>query len=156
MLVQAILACGAKAVEWACVLFATTCSKPETGPLWSIPCAVILGFVFSYFANTDKFHKWVRDRGWSKETAYPSEWFGASNSHVTYVVLRLEDGRRSYGWPREWPSEPLEGHFEMEQATWLTNENEELDLTGVDKVLIDARDVKPIEFMKKTWENSNG
>ena len=44
----------------------------------------------------------------------------------------------------------------MEQATWLTNENEELDLTGVDKVLIDARDVKPIEFMKKTWENSNG
>ena len=51
--------------------------------------AVLVGFVFAYFANRDKFHQIARKIGISKETSYPSEWYGEFSNNVTYVVLHL-------------------------------------------------------------------
>ena len=34
----------------------------------------------------------------------------------SYVVLHLRDGRRLYGWPREWPSHPNKGHIRITEA----------------------------------------
>ncbi|NKC15454.1 MAG: hypothetical protein GKR94_25645 [Gammaproteobacteria bacterium] len=76
--------------------------------------ALLLGFVFAYFANTDKFHALVRKARISKETSYPSEWFGEFSQNITYVVLHLIDGRRVYGWPKEWPSNRQTGHFTIQ------------------------------------------
>ena len=121
----------------------------------SIICACLLGFVFAYFTNTDRFHKLVRKLGITKETAYPSEWFGVFSKNVTYIVLHLEDERRIYGWPIEWPSEPGKGHFSLEQASWL-NKSEEIPMTGVDSILIRAKDVRWVEFMENNWEKDNG
>jgi hypothetical protein len=96
LLVQGMLAIGKMTVVWVCGFFTAGCSEPEAGFPWSIFCSVILGFAFSYFANNDKFHKLVRAVGWSKETSYPSEWFGAFHQPTTYVVLHLKDERRLY------------------------------------------------------------
>ena len=122
--------------------------------IWSIICAILFGFVFSYFANTDKFHKILRKIGITRETSYSSEWFAAFLKGVTYIVLHLQDERRLYGWPLEWPSEPGNGHFLLTDASWLDGDKE-MPITGVDNILIDAKEVKWVEFMKRTWEDNN-
>ena len=77
----------------------------------SIIIAIVFGVIFSYFANNDKIHEYLRKKGITRETSYPSEWFGSFLNNVTFVVLHFNDERRLYGWPIEWPSEPTNGHF---------------------------------------------
>jgi uncharacterized integral membrane protein len=121
----------------------------------SIISAILLGIIFSYFANNDRIHKLLRDFGITRETSYPSEWFGVFLKNVTYVVLHLDGERRLYGWPIEWPSEPEKGHFVLVQASWLT-EDEQIPITGVESIMVDVREVKMVEFMEKAWEVKNG
>lgn len=121
----------------------------------SVVIAIILGFIISYYSNTDKFHKYLRGKGITRETSYASEWFGAFLKNVTYVVLHLDDGRRLYGWPIEWPSDPKNGHFVLEQASWLDEKNE-IELESVNQILVDAKQVQLVEFMEKSWEKQNG
>jgi hypothetical protein len=114
--------------------------------------AVVVGLIFSSGANNDYFHTLARRARITRETSFPSEWFGTFASNLTYVVLQLDDERRIYGWPREWPSDPDEGHFVLQQASWLTKDGEE-PITGVASMLISVKDVKWVEFMEKTWED---
>jgi hypothetical protein len=120
--------------------------------VWSIICAILLGGVFSYFANNDKIHKKLRKIGFTRESSYASEWFGAFIKNVTYIVLHLEDGRRLYGWPIEWPTDPDKGHFVLADASWLQENDPEIYLESVENIMVDAKHVKMVEFMKKTWE----
>ncbi|MDO3380469.1 DUF6338 family protein [Geoalkalibacter halelectricus] len=122
--------------------------------IWSIISAILIGTLFSYFANNDKIHKKLRDWGITRETSYPSEWFGTFLKKITFVVLHLDGERRLYGWPIEWPSEPSKGHFVLVQASWLT-EKEQIPITGVESILVDVKEVKMVEFMEKTWEKNN-
>jgi hypothetical protein len=119
----------------------------------SVVSAIGIGFIFAYFANADKFHCLVRKLGISKETSYPSEWFGELSKRITYVVLHLEGERRIYGWPKEWPSNQEGGHFSLNQASWLTEEGE-IPLENVEAILIPAKAVQFVEFMEKTWEQT--
>lgn len=111
--------------------------------------SIVLGIMFSYFANFDVFHKKLRDWGITRQTSYPSEWFGLFLKNITFVVLHLEGDRRIYGWPIEWPSEPDKGHFALMDACWLTDENKEIPLETVELIMIDVKEVKMVEFMKK-------
>lgn len=121
---------------------------------WSIITAVFIGFLFAYYANNDKLHKFFRQKKITRESSYPSEWFGAFNKDVTYIVLHLKDERRLYGWPTEWPSEPSKGHFVIEDPSWI-DEGKDIKITGVNKVLIDVTTVQWVEFLEKTWEIEN-
>jgi hypothetical protein len=123
--------------------------------LWSISLAFLVGILFSYLANTDHFHRLIRYVGISRETSYPSEWFGAFLKNVTYVVLQLKDERRIYGWPIDWPSLPKTGYFTLREASWLDKDNNEIPINGVSHVLIDSANVQWVEFMEKTWEKKN-
>ena len=127
----------------------------QSGVLASIPCATVVGFIFAYFANNDRVHALARRLGITKETSFPSEWFGVFSKKVAFIVLQLNDDRRIYGWPIEWPSDPERGHFSLVQASWL-DEEAETPLTGVDSVLVKATDVRWVEFMEKTWEGDDG
>ena len=125
----------------------------------SINIAIMFGVVFSYFANNDKIHKYLREKGVTRETSYPSEWFGSFLNNVTFVVIHLNDERRLYGWPIEWPSEPTNGYFVIADPSWLEEGEEgvkEKRITGVSHILVDVKDVKWVEFLEKTWENDNG
>ncbi len=123
----------------------------------SVIVALILGGVFAYGVNSDKFHRFARYIGITRETGHPSEWFAAF-LRITYVVLHLKDGRRLYGWPKEWPSQAEQGHFLLEEASWIVDDNEsrEQPLVGVNSILISAEDVRWVEFMEPTWETNNG
>ncbi len=126
---------------------------------WDIICSIgfgmLLGIIFSYYTNNDKIHKKLRDWGITRESSYPSEWFGAFLTNVTYVVLHFEDERRLYGWPIEWPSEPGNGYIVLEQASWLDGE-EECPITSVKSIMVNTKDIKWVEFLEKTWEKENG
>jgi hypothetical protein len=116
--------------------------------------AFFLGAIFAYFANNDRFHALARKVGLTRETSYPSEWFGVFLENVTYIVLHFEDERRLYGWVKEWPSEPDKGHFALTQASWLVDDKE-IPITGVGLIMVNVKDVKWVEFMKTTGECKN-
>ena len=123
----------------------------------SILVAIIIGLFFARFTNNDKIHNCLRKMKFTKETSYPSEWFGAFNQQDNYLVLHLIDNRRLYGWPVRWPSVPNEGHFSIAEAEWLDEKNKGIKLEGVSYILIPAAEVKYIEFMKiKERGNANG
>ncbi|MCE5226499.1 MAG: DUF6338 family protein [Porphyromonadaceae bacterium] len=123
--------------------------------IWSVCFATIFGFVLAYFANNDKLHRIFRYLKITRQTSYASEWFHAFKDNVTYVVLHLEDERRLFGWPLEWPSDPTSGHFLIANASWLKSEKEEIFLNNVENILVNAKDVKWVEFMKETWEDNH-
>ncbi len=108
--------------------------------------------MFASFANNDHLHKILRKLGITRETSYPSEWFGAFLNDITFVVLHLDDERRLYGWPLEWPSQPTTGHFVIAEPSWLNDDGTETEVTGVSKIVVRANDVKWVEFLEKNWE----
>ncbi len=114
--------------------------------VWSLALAVAIGLLFAKYTNNDQIHRILRSWGLTRQTSYPSEWFGVFAQSPTYVVLHLKDQRRLYGWPEEWPSQPDSGHFSMAEAEWLTD-SERIQLTGVQNILIPAEEVLFVEFM---------
>ena len=114
--------------------------------------AMLFGFLFAFFANNDQFHKFFRLIRVSQATSYPSEWYGAFSNNPTYIVLHLDGDRRLFGWPKEWPSNPDNGHFLMENASWLWSDGKEETETSFKNVrillLVPAQDVKMVEFIK--------
>lgn len=118
--------------------------------------ALLLGILLAYYTNTDSLHVWLRNKGLTTRTAYPSEWFGVFSQRVRYVVLHFNDERRLYGWPKEWPNESEKGHFYIMQPMWLSvDENSKpIELPGVDGLLVSAKDVKWVEFMNDATEEN--
>ena len=124
----------------------------------SIILAIILGLIFSLFANKDWFHKFLRGDyklskclkkfgGITKRTSYPSEWFSAFNEEQKYIILHLGGDRRLYGWPREWPDHPDSGHFVIEKPKWLLDDGKVIESDSVEKMLIPVKDVESVEFL---------
>ena len=122
----------------------------------SLILALALGFLLSYFANNDQCHRLLRHLKITKETSYSSQWFGTFSDNITYIVLHLKDQRRIYGWPKEWPTEPSQGHFLLQDACWLGEKDEEaVLLDDVEGVLIDSANVELVEFMKQVEETGD-
>lgn len=119
----------------------------------SVIFALVIGLIFARYANNDKIHALLRKLHFTKETAHPSEWFGAFSKNEKYVVLHLKDGRRLYGWPEEWSSQPDKGHILISEAEWLV-ENDRIELKGVANILVPATEVVFIEFMALNNNNN--
>lgn len=121
--------------------------------LWSIFFALLFGLLLSYFHNNDVLHKFLRQYKITNQTSYPTEWYGTFSETRSYVILHFTDGRRIMGWPLEWPSSPKNGHFVLENAAWLIDgksENvQEIELTNVAKIMLDATNINKVEFMKQ-------
>lgn len=114
---------------------------------WSLGIASLLGIVFAWVDNTDRFHGLLRKVGITHQTSLSSEWYGALSQARGYIVLHLVGQRRLYGWPEEWPNLPDRGHFVIGEAEWLIDE-QRLPLAGVERILIRAQDVEMVELMQ--------
>lgn len=119
----------------------------------SLVTAIALGLGLSASVNADAFHRWVREKGISKRSGHPCEWFGIFSEYPRYVVLQLKDGTRIYGWPTVWPSEYDRGHFFMTRVQRTVGDVDQ-DLDSLDGLLVDVRDVSSVEFVKPP-ENAN-
>lgn len=120
----------------------------NTDIVLALICAIVIGLLFSRLANNDWLHRILRKFNFTKQTSFPSEWFGALSQNKSYVVLHLSGERRIYGWPIEWPSQPDSGHFCLVEAEWLLEDNKTIPLAGVDKIIIPTTEVIFIETMQ--------
>ncbi|CAI1502715.1 Uncharacterised protein [Serratia quinivorans] len=117
--------------------------------VWSYIAAIIVGLVFSAFANNDLLHKLFRLLRITKETSYPSEWFGTFHCNEWFVIVHLNDERRVFGWPHEWSSDPTKGHVVLMNPSWVT-EDGYVDMNTVGLMLLNVTDIKWVEFLQET------
>lgn len=109
--------------------------------------AILLGLVFSYYANNDKFHSFLRKLKITKQSSYHCEWYGAFHDREKCrIVLNLVDGRRIYGWPYEWPSDPTKGHMVLTEAAWIDGQ-EYIELPQVNAIMFKVSDIQWVEFI---------
>ena len=115
-------------------------------PSGAVVLAVIMGFGVALLANKDVPHRWLRRWRVTRETAYPTDWYSvfASNPDC-YVVLHLRDGRRLYGWPRQWPGGEHERLVVIEGPQWLGEGRETVDAGQA--LVAQAEDVEMVEFV---------
>lgn len=121
----------------------------------SLMLALALGGFVAYFTNNDSFHRLLRRWGFTSRTSHPSEWFCAFTDHVTYIILHLRDGRRLYGWPKEWPIDPQQGQFYIQVPSWIGDDAEAVDLPQLDGILVHVKDVEWVEFMRHEEKTSD-
>lgn len=121
----------------------------------SVVIAITLGVLLSFFMTNDTFFRFARRIRLTSRTPYPSEWYGAFANKPRYIVLHLEGARRIMGYPVEWPTEPTSGHFRLTNAAWLGDENEITSLDSNDSILISAKQVEMVEFLKNNEELEN-
>jgi hypothetical protein len=118
--------------------------------------AISLGLLLSFFMTNDVFFRQARRLGITSRTPFPSEWYGAfATRPPRYVVLHLDGGRRITGYPIEWPTEPAAGHFKLTDAAWLDDQNNQTPLDTNDSILIAAKQVEMVEFLKNIEERTN-
>jgi hypothetical protein len=117
--------------------------------------AFALGSILAFYTNNDAIHEWLRAKGLTTRTSFPSEWFGVFSRTVTFVVLHLNDDRRLFGWPKEWPNESDKGHFYIMDPSWILEDGTQLDLPGVEGILVATKDVKWVEFISQAKEQKN-
>lgn len=153
-LVQVSVTC----IKYAALLVGTWWSFgpwiAETEVVIAVAMALILGLAFSFFANNDRLHRFLRKINVTRETSYPSEWYSSLLDHNGYVVLHLNDERRLYGWPYEWPSSDQKGQFALQNCNWLDDDGDLVGLEDVSLIVIDVKDVRWVEFLK-TWEQEH-
>ena len=118
--------------------------------------AIALGLLLSFFMTNESFFRRARRLGLTSRTPFPSEWYGAFAARPPrYVVLHLEGDRRITGYPMEWPTEPISGHFKLTDAAWLDDQNKDIPLDTNDSILIAAKQVEMVEFLKNISEKTN-
>lgn len=115
----------------------------------SVSIAVVLGLVVAILANHDFPHRALRWLKATKETSYPSEWYGVLFNSDRYVTLHLRDGRRIMGLPEDWPANPDAGHFSLRNSFWLSKEDSAMTPVGGDRVIISATDITMVLVMKE-------
>ena len=126
----------------------------QSGLVWSVVLAVVMGLAFSWCANNNFPHSRLHKSDMCVRTTFPSQWNMIFDQERRWVVLHLKGGRRLHGWPEWWPDEPDTGHFAIDQPKWLLDGGEILDLPGVEKTLVPATDVEMVEFLKYEEEMS--
>ncbi|MCF5067151.1 hypothetical protein GIW70_02930 [Pseudomonas syringae] len=112
---------------------------------WAFCIATMLGLMSCRLATNDRLHRWLRSRNVTTQTSYPSEWFNAFAQFDRLITLHLDDERRLFGWPAEWPAESSSGQFLMHNPIWLKDDGTLLS-SGAEYLLIDSAKVKWVEF----------
>lgn len=116
--------------------------------LWSAVIALVMGFLSCHIAHGDRLHALLRKLKITAKKSFPCEWYSAFSSRPGFVILHLIGGKRLFGWPSEWPSEPANGQFVLEFPRWIDSDGNLLP--GRAKALvIDVSKVSCVEFAKQ-------
>lgn len=154
--VQPLAAVAKKVCLWiGAHAFSVGSWDDASNAVWLLAIALALGLAMSWCANNDTIHRLLRKYLVTKETSFPSEWYGRFRDFRGYVTLHLSGNRRLYGWPTEWPSDPHEGHFAISQPEWVVEAEgsppELQPLTTVECLLVPVSEVSFVEFMDRNW-----
>lgn len=114
----------------------------------SIIIAFFLGLILSYYTNNSKFHGLLQKLKITNQSSFNSEWEDIFNSVTTFVILDLKDGRRVFGWPRVWPSDPSKGHIVLQDPEWISKKGEYIPMSSAQYIVIKAEEIEFVEFLK--------
>ena len=139
---------GAQGVFWAANVAPWTITFSGTWEVVTLlVVSVVFGLVSAYAWNNDALHGLLRRLNVTRESSYQSAQYSAFAFHGNcYVVLHLKGNQRLYGWPTEWPSQPEDKHFLIEECEWL-DEDKRIPIKGVSYILIPASEVEMVEFL---------
>lgn len=143
---------GAQCVFWAATL--ATCIT-EFSATWEAVTLLVVSVVFAlisaYAWNNDALHGLLRRLNVTRESSYQSAQYSAFAFHGNcFVVLHLKGKQRLYGWPTEWPSQPADKHFLIEECEWL-DEDKRIPIKGVSHILIPSSEVEMVEFLPANY-----
>lgn len=146
--VHASLACIARlCIFWGTHFFSIGVWNDQSNLVGSILLGFTVGVSFAILANKDIPHRWLRSRGLTTRTTYPSEWCAAFQAERRMIVLQRLDGRRIYGEPIEWPDRSDSGHFVLAKPAWVDcKTGTRTPLIAAEKMLIKAADVDWVEI----------
>ncbi|WP_338523998.1 DUF6338 family protein [Pseudomonas batumici] len=119
---------------------------------WAIGLAILIGFGLAFAANHDSLYQVARRLGFTSRASY-KEWIYAFRKFPgRAVVLNFLDGRRLFGYPLVWPTDPKEGHFLMQFPAWIAD-NDYVESPGVEFLLVCNADVYFVEILNSPEES---
>ncbi|MCW6608456.1 DUF6338 family protein [Yersinia ruckeri] len=125
----------------------------ETSQLfWSVFFSITIGFTLVYYTNNNRFHDFLAQKGITKQTSYFCEWSDIFNTVTWFVIVDLKNGRRVFGWPSVWPSDPNKGHIVLQNPEWIDN-GKYIKLDSAEFLVINVNDIEYVEFLKDFEEN---
>lgn len=130
-------------------LFVIGAWVPLTESIWGVALAVILGLGLAFASNHDYLYQIARKFTLTSRASYPEWIYAFRKREGRKVILTLLDGRRLYGYPAVWPTDPKEGYFLITFPSWLDENNEWIDMPGVESYLIGNSDVLFVEFLEQ-------
>lgn len=116
--------------------------------VWGIGLATSLGLSLAFASNHDYLYRFGRWLTLTSRSSYPEWIYAFRKREGKSVVLTLLDGRRLFGYPAVWPTEPKDGHFLITQPSWMNEENQWVDTPGIESYLIANSDVYLVEFLE--------
>ncbi len=115
---------------------------------WGITLAVLLGLWLAFASNHDYLYGIARKWTLTSRSSYPEWIYAFRKREGKCVVLTLLDGRRLFGYPAVWPTDPKDGHFLVTQPCWMDEDNKWVDMPGIESYLISNADVYLVEFIE--------
>lgn len=126
---------------------------PQVEGIWGIGLAVALGLLLAFASNHDYLYRFARRLTLTSRSSYPEWIYAFRKREGMSVVLTLLDGRRLFGYPAVWPTEPKEGHFLITHPCWMDENNQWIETPGIESYLIANCDVFLIEFLEEVTES---
>ncbi|MFB6404314.1 MULTISPECIES: DUF6338 family protein [Pseudomonas] len=126
---------------------------PQVEGIWGIGLAVALGLLLAFASNHDYLYRFARWLTLTSRSSYPEWIYAFRKREGMSVVLTLLDGRRLFGYPAVWPTDPKEGHFLITHPCWMDENNQWIETPGIESYLIANCDVYLIEFLEEVTES---
>lgn len=126
---------------------------PQVEGVWGIGLAVIMGLLLAFASNHDYLYRFARWLTLTSRSSCPEWIYAFRKREGMSVVLTLLDGRRLFGYPAVWPTDPKDGHFLITYPFWMDENNQWIDTPGIESYLIANCDVYLIEFLEEVTEN---
>lgn len=117
--------------------------------------SIVLALAITWIINSDRLHVLLRRIGVSKAGSRPSVWYGAFYQYTEFIVVHLRDGRRLFGWPKEFPESAEDGHLLLTDMEWLDGENGSYAAKRT-RILLDVKDIAFVEFVPEDNSQENG
>ena len=114
----------------------------------SVIIAIVLGVGFARVAEYDSVHRIFRKARITHKNSIQTVFYQEFASKNEYVVLHLKEGERLFGWPDKWPDGGKIDFFSISEASWIVENNVQIDLTNVSNILIPSSEVRYIEFVR--------
>jgi len=122
---------------------------PQAESAWGVGLAVLLGLGLAFASNHDYLYRVARKLGLTSRASYPEWIYAFRKREGQSVVLTLLDGRRLFGYPAVWPTDPSDGHFLITQPCWMDEQNRWVEMPGIESYLISNVDVYLVEFLER-------